>query len=143
LAHRRAGVNAKTIWMVIRNPKAFGDFVQQTRQEKSLSCKDVEKRSARFGKPIAGSYVNRIENNPALHPTAVALKALAYGLGVPPAEVFLRAVGLVEPGIESEEVQLLSRFRELSPEQRSFVLDLVDMLYSKELLRRTAKRKSA
>jgi transcriptional regulator with XRE-family HTH domain len=129
--------------MVIRNPKAFGDFVQQTRQEKSLSCKDVEKRSARFGKPIAGSYVNRIENNPALHPTAVALKALAYGLGVPPAEVFLRAVGLVEPGIESEEVQLLSRFRELSPEQRSFVLDLVDMLYSKELLRRTAKRKSA
>ena len=129
--------------MVIRNPKPFGDFVQQTRHEKSLSCKDVEKRSARFGKPIAGSYVNRIENNPALHPTAVALKALAYGLGVPPAEVFLRAVGLVEPGIESEEVQLLSRFRELSPEQRSFVLDLVDMLYSKELLRRTAKRKSA
>ena len=129
--------------MVIRNPKAFGDFVQQTRQEKSLSCKDVEKRSARFGKPIAGSYVNRIENNPALHPTAVALKALAYGLGVPPVEVFSRAVGLVEPGVESEEVQLLSRFRELSPEQRSFVLDLVDMLYSKELLRRTAKRKSA
>jgi transcriptional regulator with XRE-family HTH domain len=143
LAHRRAGVSAKTVWMVIRNPKAFGDFVQQTRQEKSLSCKDVEKRSARFGKPIAGSYVNRIENNPALHPTAVALKALAYGLGVPPAEVFLRAVGLVEPGVESEEVQLLSRFRELSPEQRSFILDLVDMLYSKELLRRTAKRKSA
>src|SRR6185312_5144593 len=130
-------------WMVIRNPKAFGDFVQQTRQEKSLSCKDVEKRSARFGKPIAGSYVNRIENNPALHPTAVALKALAYGLGVPPAEVFLRAVGLVETGVESEEVQLLSRFRELSPEQRSFVLDMVDMLYSKELPRRTPKRKSA
>jgi len=129
--------------MATRNPKPFGDFVQQIRQEKSLSCKDVEKRSARFGKPIAGSYVNRIENNPALHPTAVALKALAYGLGVPPAEVFLRAVGLVEPGVESEEVQLLSRFREMSPEQRSFILDLVDMLYSKELLRRTAKRKSA
>jgi transcriptional regulator with XRE-family HTH domain len=128
--------------MATRNPKLFGDFVQQTRQEKSLSCKDVEKRSARFGKPIAGSYVNRIENNPALNPTAVALKALAYGLGVPPVEVFLRAVGLVEPGVESEEAQLLSRFRELSPEKRDFVLDMVDILYSKEPSRRPPKRKS-
>ena len=128
--------------MATRNPKPFGDFVQQTRQEKSLSCKDVEKRSARFGKPIAGSYVNRIENNPALNPTAAALKALAYGLGVPPAEVFLRAVGLVESGVKSEEAQLLSRFRELSPEKRGLVLDMVDLLYSKELPRRTPKRKS-
>jgi transcriptional regulator with XRE-family HTH domain len=129
--------------MATTNPKPFGDFVQQTRQEKSLSCKVVEKRSARFGKPIAGSYVNRIENNPALNPTGVALKSLAYGLGVPPVEVFLRAVGLVEPGVKSEEAQLLSRFRELSPEKRGFVLDMVDVLYSKELPRRTPKRKSA
>lgn len=128
--------------MVTRNPKPLGDFVQQTRQEKSLSCKDVEKRSARFGKPIAGSYVNRIENNPALNPTAVALKALAYGLGVPPEEVFLRAVGLVDSGDKSETVQLLSRFKELSSEKRNFVLDIVDMLYSKES-GRTSKRKSA
>jgi len=129
--------------MATRNSKPFGDFVQQTRQEKSLSCKDVEKRSARFGKPIAGSYVNRIENNPALKPTAVVLKRLAYGLGVPPVEVFLRAVGLAEPGTKSEEAQLLSRFRELSPEKRGLVLDIVDMLYSKELPRRASKRKSA
>jgi transcriptional regulator with XRE-family HTH domain len=143
LAHLRVGVSAETIWMVTRNPKPFGDFIQQTRQEKSLSCKDVEKRSARFGKRIAGSYVNRIENDPTLKPTAVALKALAYGLGVPPQEVLLRAIGLFEPGVNSEEVQLLSRFRELSPEKRGLVLDIVDMLYSKELTRRTSKRKSA
>jgi len=127
--------------MVTRNPKPLGDFVQQTRQEKSLSCKDVEKRSARFGKPIAGSYVNRIENNPALNPTAVALKALAYGLGVPPAEVFLRAVGLVEPGIKSEELQAFSRFKELSQEKRGFVLEMINVLYSKETPPRTPKRK--
>lgn len=95
-----------------------------------------------FWKPIAGSYVNRIENDPALNPTGVALKALAYGLGVPPEEVFLRAVGLVESGDKSEAVQLLSRFKELSSEKRSFVLDIVDMLYSKES-RRTPKRKPA
>ena len=128
--------------MATRRPKPFGDFVQRTRQEKSLSCKDVEKKSARFGKPIAGSYVNRIENDPALNPTGLALKALAYGLGVPPEEVFLRAVGLVDSGDKSEAVQLLSRFKELSSEKRSFVLDIVDMLYSKES-RRTPKRKPA
>lgn len=133
----------KTIWMATRNPNSFGDFVQQTRQEKSLSCKDVEKRSARFGKRIAGSYVNRIENDPTLHPTAVALKALAYGLGVPPLEVLARAAGLFDPGAKTEELQLLSRFRELSPEKRDVVLDIVDMLYSKEAPRRTPKRKSA
>jgi transcriptional regulator with XRE-family HTH domain len=128
--------------MATRSPKPFGDFVQRTRQEKGLSCKDVEKRSARFGKRIAGSYVNRIENEPALNPTGVALKALAYGLGVPPEEVFLRAVGLIDSGDKSGSVQLLSRFKELSSEKRSLVLDIVDMLYSKEF-RRTPKRKPA
>lgn len=127
--------------MASRSPKPFGDFVQRTRQEKGLSCKDVEKQSARFGKRIAGSYVNRIENNSTLQPTAVKLKALAYGLGVPPLELLARAVGLVAPGSEPEEIQLLSRFKELSPEKRDFVLDLVDLLYSKES-RRTPKRKS-
>jgi len=102
----------------------------------------VEKKSARFGKSIAGSYVNRIENDPTLNPTGLAIKALAYGLGVPPVEVFLRAVGLFEPGIESEKVQLSSRFEGLSPEKRTIVLDFVDMLYSKEPPRRTPKRKS-
>src|SRR6185295_7420563 len=132
----------KPIRMPTRNPKPLGDFIQRTRQEKSLSCKDVEKQSARFGKPIAGSYVNRIENNPALKPTGVALKALAYGLGVPPVEVFLRAVGLIDSGGKSEEIQLLSRFKELSQEKRGFVLEMINVLYSKESPRRTPKRKS-
>jgi transcriptional regulator with XRE-family HTH domain len=128
--------------MATRSAKPFGDFVQRTRREKGLSCKDVEKKSARFGKRIAASYVNRIENNPALQPTAVALKALAYGLGVPAEELLARAVGLLEPGIESEKLQLFSRFKELSPEKRGLVLDIVDMLYSKEPPRKTPKRKS-
>ncbi|HYV09305.1 MAG TPA: helix-turn-helix transcriptional regulator [Pyrinomonadaceae bacterium] len=135
-------MSIEPIRMATRRSKPLGDFVQRTRQEKNLSCKDVEKKSARFGKSIAGSYVNRIENDPTLNPTGLAIKALAYGLGVPPVEVFLRAVGLFEPGIESEKVQLSSRFEGLSPEKRTIVLDFVDMLYSKEPPRRTPKRKS-
>jgi transcriptional regulator with XRE-family HTH domain len=127
--------------MATRSPKPLGDFIQRTRKEKGLSCKDVEKQSARFGKSIAGSYVNRIENDPRLKPTGVALKALAYGLGVPPVEVFLRAVGLVEPGIKSEELQAFSRFKELSQEKRGFILEMINVLYSKEAPPRPPKRK--
>lgn|SRR5215217_2190608 len=128
--------------MANRSPEPLGDFIRRIRKEKGLSCNGVEAQSGRFGPPIASSYVSRIENDPTRKPTAVALKALAYGLGVPPEELLARAVGLFEPGGKSEELQLLSRFKELSPEKRNFVLDIVDMLYSKES-RRTPKRKPA
>jgi transcriptional regulator with XRE-family HTH domain len=128
--------------MANRSPEPLGDFVRRIRNKKGFSLTDVAKQSGRFGPSIAASYVSRIENDPTRKPTAVALKALAYGLGVPPEELLARAVGLFEPGGKSEELQLLSRFKELSPEKRDIVLDIVDMLYSKES-RRTPKRKPA
>lgn len=128
--------------MANRSPEALGDFVRRIRNKKGLSLTDVAKQSGRFGPSIAASYISRIENDPTRKPTAVALTALAYGLGIPPEEMLLRAVGLFDPGDKSEEVQLRSRFKELSSEKRSFVLDIVDMLYSKES-RRTPKRKPA
>jgi transcriptional regulator with XRE-family HTH domain len=112
--------------------ESLGAFVRRIRTEKNLSCMDVSKRSAQKGRRIAGSYVNRIENDPKLHPTAVALKALANGLGVPPEEVFARAVGFSPEGDSSEEIELLARFRELSPERRGDLLSLVDLWYQKE-----------
>jgi transcriptional regulator with XRE-family HTH domain len=111
--------------------ETLGDFVRRIRNEKHLSCADIEKRSARFGKPITGSYINRIENNPALNPTAVALKALANGLGVPIPELVARAFGLASyGGHSSEELSLITRFRELSRERKDVVLRLVDFFYS-------------
>jgi len=112
--------------------ETLSDYVRRIRIEKRLSCKDIEKQSARFGKRIAGSYVNRIENNPKLNPTAVALKALANGLGVPVPELMARAFGLASfGGYSSEEFSLLTRFRELSPERQHDVLNIVDTLHSK------------
>ena len=125
-----------------RSPEPLGDFVRRIRNKKGLSLTDVAKQSARFGPPIAASYVSKIENDPTRKPTAVALRALAHGLGVPAEDLLARAAGLVDPGDKSEELHLLSRFRELSPEKRGLVLDIVDMLYSKEAPRRTPKRKS-
>lgn len=116
------------------NPiETFGDFIRRTRRQKNLSCADVSKRSARFGKRIAGSYVNRIENDPTLNPTAVALKALANGLGVPAEELFARVVGFDPEAESSMEIELLARFRELSPEHRDDLLSLADMWYQKDL----------
>ena len=104
---------------------------------------DVAKQSGRFGPAIAASYVGKIENDPTRKPTVVALRALAHGLGIPPEELLTRAAGLVDPGIKSEELHVISRFRELSPERRAEVMKIVDMWYLDEIPRRTSRRKSA
>ena len=112
--------------------ETLSDYVRRIRNEKHLSCADIEKRSARFGKRIAGSYVNRIENDPTLNPTAVALRALANGLGVPVPELLVRALGITShEGHSMEEWSLVTRYRELSPERQEDVLNIVDLLYSK------------
>jgi transcriptional regulator with XRE-family HTH domain len=112
--------------------ETLSDFVRRIRTEKRLSCADVSKQSARFGKRIAGSYVNRIENDPTLNPTAVALNALANGLGVPVPELMAHAFVIASYGERSsEELSLITRYRELSPERKEDVLNIVDLLYSK------------
>lgn len=129
--------------MATRSPEPLGDFVRRIRNKKGLSLKDVAEQSGRFGPPIASSYVSRIENDPTRKPSADALRKLAHGLGIPPQDLLARAAGLVDPGIESEELHLLSRFRELSQERREDVMKIVDMWHSEEIPRRTPRRKSA
>ena len=115
--------------------ESLGDFVRRIRTEKNMSCADVSKRSARKGsRRISDSYINRLENDPKLRPTADRLKALADGLGVPAEEVFARVVGFAPEGETSEEIELLARFRKLSPERRDDVLRIVDLWYQKHLI---------
>jgi transcriptional regulator with XRE-family HTH domain len=130
--------------MANRSPERLGDFVRRIRKQKNLSLEDVSRESARFGRRITGSYINRIENEPRRKVTADRLIALAYGLRVPAEELFARAAGLVAPGGKSDdEVRLLSMFKELSPERRADVLKMVDMWHSEETSRRTSRRRSA
>jgi len=111
--------------------ETLSDFVRRIRTEKRLSCADVSRQSARSGKRIAGSYVNRIENDQKLRPTADRLRALANGLGVPVSEVMARAFGIASYGERSsEELSLLTRYRELSRERKDDVLKLLDLYYS-------------
>ena len=70
--------------------ETLGAYVRRVRKEKRLSCADVSDRSARFGKRISASYINRIENHPNLKVTADRLKALAHGLDVPADELLAR-----------------------------------------------------
>ena len=111
--------------------ETLGNFVRRIRREKRLSCADVSKQSARSGKRIAGSYVNRIENDPTLRPTADRLRALANGLGVPVPELMARAFGIASYGEHSsEELSLLTRYRELSRGRKDDVLKIADLFYS-------------
>jgi len=111
--------------------ETLSDFVRRIRKEKRLSCADVSKQSARFGKRIAASYVNRLENNLTRTPSADRLMALAKGLGVPVPELMARALGIVSYGERSsDELYLIARFRELSRKRKDDFLKLVDLLYS-------------
>jgi transcriptional regulator with XRE-family HTH domain len=144
LARPRVVVNLEPTKMANRSPGALGDFIRRTREEKGLSLEDVSKRSARFGKKIAASYISRIENEPARKVTTHRLAALAKGLGVPAAELLARSAGLVSPGGESpEELNLVTRFRELSPGRKADVLKIVDLWYSEESSQRGPRRRSA
>ncbi len=116
-----------------QSPENLGDFVSRIRTEKNLSLMDVSKRSARFGPRIAGSYVCRIERESKRRPTAGKLKALAYGLGVPVEELLARAAGLIpSDGQSNDELELVTRFRKLSPERKADVLQIVDLWYAQK-----------
>ncbi len=129
--------------MANRRPETLGDFVRRVRKEKNLSLAAVSEQSARFGQRITASYINRIENDPKRKTTVDRLTALANGLGVPVEELFARAVGLaVSRGKSNDELHLVTRFRELSPERKADVLKMVDLWYSEEFSRRTLRRLS-
>lgn len=107
----------------------LGDFVRRTRIEKGLSLADVSKQSALFGPRISASYVNRIETDPKRNPTAVSLKSLAHGLGIPVRELFAHAIRPMSRD-EADELALVTRFSELSPRRKSDVLALIQVLQS-------------
>ena len=132
----------ESIRMANRSPEPLGDFVRRIRNKKGLSLTDVAKQSARFGPPIAASYVSKIENDPTRKPTAVALRALAHGLSIPAEDLLARAAGLVTPGDQSQELYLVTRFRELSPDRKIDVLNIVDMYHSERSARRTPRPRS-
>ena len=113
--------------------ESFADFIRRTRKAKGMSCKDVEKQSARHGKRIAGSYVNRLENSHKISPTTELLIALANGLGVPIEEVLARAADILTFGAKSDdELHLITTFRALSKKHKAVVLQIVDMWHSEE-----------
>jgi len=113
--------------------ESFADFIRRVRKAKGMSCKDVEKQSARLGKRIAGSYVNRLENSHKISPTTDLLIALANGLGVPIEEVLARAADVLTFGAESgDELHLITTFRALSAEHRADVLKIVDIWHSEQ-----------
>ena len=131
--------NARTDAIKTKQPKTkkfkrkrlerLSDFVRRIRNEKGLSLAAVSKQSALFGPRISASYVSRIEKNPKCNPTAVRLKSLAHGLGIPVPELFAHAIRPMSRD-EADELALVTRFSELSPKRQSDVLALIHVLQS-------------
>jgi transcriptional regulator with XRE-family HTH domain len=114
-----------------RSPARLGDYIRTIRTNKSLSLLDVSKRSARFGRPIAASYINRLERNSKLNPSLDRLAALALGLGVTVDELFAHAVKKMSPD-EADELSLVARFRELSPQRKADLWSFIELWHSRE-----------
>lgn len=124
-----------------KSKETLAEFVMRTRNERGMSCADVERQSARYGKKIAASYVNRIENGLKVRPTADRLQALARGLGVPLDELWAYATGQT-PGSsdKAEEQRLVMMFRDLPDEKRADFLRMMEALHGSP---GTRKRKTA
>jgi transcriptional regulator with XRE-family HTH domain len=125
---------SRALTLMAKNPESLGDFIRRVRTEKGLSLADVERESARHGRRIAGSYVNRIENGVSNRPTADRLEAIARGLRIPVEELFAHATGkgLVN-GADADRMRALAMFDGLSPERRADVLKLLEMWYGEEV----------
>jgi transcriptional regulator with XRE-family HTH domain len=120
--------------------ESLPDYVRRVRNEKGLSLLDVERRARQLGHEIAGSYVNRIENEiaDAAGVTPKKLQALAAGLDVSEDEIFAVARGKSLTGVEmfdSEIAVLFNGFDELSDEDKLELLSTVKML-ANEIQRR-------
>ncbi len=113
--------------MSLQLVESLGDFIRRIRKEQRLSLADVSDRSARFGKRITPSYINRIENEQARNVTVDRAIALAHGLGVPVHELPARVVG-VPSSMFTDGVELLAKFNELSPERQADVLSIMEVL---------------
>jgi transcriptional regulator with XRE-family HTH domain len=140
-ARSNTRVRASKSLAKVKRPR-LGEYVRRTRTEKGLSVMDVSRRSARFGRPIAGSYVSRIENEPKLRPTADRLAALAHGLDVPVDELLAHAVKEMRPA-EADELSLLTRFRELSSQRRADLWNIIELWRSGDAAKKTPRRPSA
>lgn len=130
--------------MAARTPETLGEFVRRIRKEKNLTLADVSEQSARFGQRITAGYISHIENDPTRRVTADRLTALANGLGIPVEALIKRPAGVpVSRKKSNEELHLVTKFRELSPERKADVLRIVEMWYSEESSRRSLRRRSA
>lgn len=121
--------------------EGLADYVRRVRNDKGLSLLDVERRARQFGHEIAGSYVNRIENEiaDAGGVTPKKLQALAIGLDVSEDEIFAVARGKSLSGAEafdSEIAVLFNGFDELTDEDKLELLATVKMLANEVQRRR-------
>jgi transcriptional regulator with XRE-family HTH domain len=106
--------------------ETLADYVRRIRNEKGLSLSDVRRAS---GNRIANSHISRIENGEVKGVGVEKLTALAKGLGLPGEELFAVARGTIPTNKgDADEMTLLFCFRELSRDQKTNALRILEAL---------------
>ncbi|PYS60195.1 MAG: hypothetical protein DMF74_19380 [Acidobacteria bacterium] len=105
---------------------SLADYVRRVRNEKNLSLAQV---SARSRGQISKTHINRIENGTGTRVSLIKLRALARGLGVSEDALVAVAQGKAPPAqTTTNEVELLSYFRQLSANHQEDVLVMLSAL---------------
>lgn len=110
--------------------ESLAELVRRLRSEKNLSLTDVERNAKRAGYEIAGSYVNRIENEVADSEglTVKKLQALAAGLEYSEDKLFAVARGKSPDDPSVEHAEIAAMYDDIPPLCRQDVRDLLGVL---------------
>jgi transcriptional regulator with XRE-family HTH domain len=108
--------------------KSFGEILHYARKSRSLTIKQLEKKSG-----VSASFISRIENDTG-NPSIEIVRKLATALGVPLSDFFhdqkggkiLYPLRLTQARLiqDNEVVSFLDSLISLSPEQRGAVLQI-------------------
>lgn len=110
--------------------EGLADLVRRVRAEKGFSLTDVERNARRAGFEIAGSYVNRIENEVADADglTVKKLQALAAGLEFSEEVLFAVARGKSPTDPDVEHAEIAEMYDDIPPQCQKDVRDLLVVL---------------
>lgn len=116
----------------VTEPHALGALIIARKRAEGWSDRDLEARTARAGKPMSSSNINKLTNHPVQELTLRAVQALAAALDVPEPRVmraFVEALGfdiyeLASPTVESA----IASDEHLSQANKRVLLNLVQQM---------------
>jgi len=122
---------------------AFGNWLKEIRTQKKLTLRELEKLTG-----LSNSYLSQLERGERGIPRIIILKKISDGLSISLKNVN-RVVEIAVTGgdiIDQEWMlpnfaQIIRKYEKLTPENKSLLLDFLDMIFKRQNLHEKKKRK--